>query len=220
MTIRLINALSSPYGRKVAIALIEKGIKHDVHYDVPWNDSTCVAQYSPLEQLPILVLDDGRRVFDSSFILEWLEVSYPQPPLIPADPAAALQVRFVKMLGERVMEAIHGITFELARAEPSSPYVERQSRKVRRGIEEIERQVGDRRPGQAEPITIGDIAVATTLLLVPFLVEQGFVTDLEVLRWHLRHPGLVGFTEALAERPSFQATLPALMDVDLKSVVG
>ena len=32
---KLINALSSAYGRKVAIALREKGIAHEVQFDVP-----------------------------------------------------------------------------------------------------------------------------------------------------------------------------------------
>ncbi len=220
MTIRLINALSSPYGRKVAIALMEKRIDHDVQFDVPWNETTCVPQYSPLEQLPILVLEDGNTVFDSSFILEWLEFRYPDPPLLPVDPAAVLQVRFLKMLGERVMESIHGITFELQRADPSTPYVERHSRKVRRGLAEIERQIGVRRPSIAESITVGDITVAAMLLLVPFLIEHRFVPDLEELRWRERHPRLAVFADALAERHSFQATKPALMNVDLKSVVA
>ncbi len=219
ISIRLINALSSPYGRKVAIALKEKRIDFEVTYDVPWGEETCTPEYSPLEQLPILILDDGLTVYDSSYLLEWLEAHYPDTPLLPADPIDAVKVRLLKMLGERVMEAIHGITFELQRTDPSHAWVERQSRKVRKGIAEIERIIAPRTPGVSEAITIGDIAVGSTLLLVPFLIEHHFVPDLEVLQWRERHFALARYVDALAERASFRETQPALMDVDLKAVV-
>ena len=73
MNYTLINARPSPYGRKVAIALIEKGISYDVQYDVPWASGTCTPEYSPLEQLPILVSADDERIYDSTYILDWLE---------------------------------------------------------------------------------------------------------------------------------------------------
>ena len=220
MSLRLINALSSPYGRKVAVALKEKAIPFDVTFDVPWGDDTCVGKHSPLEQLPILILDDKTTVFDSSFILEWLEVRYPNPPLLPSDPEQALATRFLKLLGERVMEAIHAIVFELQRAEPSQPFVDRQSRKVRRGLAEIEATIERRHPVAGIEIDIGDIAVGTMLLLVPFLIRNGFVADLEVLRWQVRHPRLAAYANRLGARASFQETVPALMDVDLKSVMA
>lgn len=219
MSLRLINALSSPYGRKVAIALKEKAIQFEVTFDVPWGNDTCVARYSPLEQLPILITDDGATVYDSSFILEWLEVQYPTPPLIPSDVNQALETRFLKMLGERVMEAIHTIVFELQRPEPSQPFVDRQSRKVRRGLAEIESVLGQRQRVCGLEIDIADIAVGTMLLLVPFLIENGFVDDLEALRWSERHPQLVTYADMLMVRPSFCETVPVLMDVDLKAVM-
>lgn len=220
MTLRLINALSSPYGRKVAIAMKEKEISFDVTFDVPWGDDTCVAKYSPLEQLPILILDDGSTVYDSSFILEWLEIRYPERPLLPSDPEQALAARFLKMLGERVMEAVHALVFESQRPDPSQPFIDRQSRKIGRGIIEIDSLISRRRLIAGAGIDIGDIAVGTMLLLIPFLIEKGFVADLDVLRWWDRHPQLVAYTEGLAARPSFSETEPAMMDVDLKSVMA
>jgi glutathione S-transferase len=49
----------------------------------------------PLKKFPVL-LDDGRAVIESSVIIEYLALRYPGPVrLIPADPAAALEVRFL-----------------------------------------------------------------------------------------------------------------------------
>ncbi len=220
MALTLINARPSPYGRKIAIALKEKAIPFEVLYDVPWGDATCTPDHSPFEQLPILILDDGETVYDSSFLLEWLDYRYPNPALIPASPDDAIAARRLQMLGERLMEFIHSITFELQRPEPSDAWVDRQSRKVRRGLVEIERIIESRRPGPGESITVGDIALGTALLVVPFLIENGFVPALEVLQWRDRHPALAAYADALDERPSFRATRPAMMEVDLRQVMG
>ena len=49
----------------------------------------------PLKKFPVLV-DDGRPVIESSVIIEYLTLRYPGPVrLIPAEPAAALEVRFL-----------------------------------------------------------------------------------------------------------------------------
>jgi len=220
MTMRLINAKPSPYGRKVAIALIEKNISYDVTYDMPWGEGSCTPQYSPLEQLPILILDNGERVYDSSFILDWIDLVYPHPPLMPSATDALIVERRLKMLGERLMEVIHSITFELQRPEPGASWVDRQSRKMRGALAEIDRQVGARRPSEGKFLSLGDIAVGTTLLVVEFLIANKFVEPLKVLDWQNGHPNLVAYAEALETRESFQKTKPAMMDVDLKLVVG
>ena len=72
MSFTLINARPSPFGRKVAIALIEKDIEYAVRYDLPWGGETCTPKYSPLEQLPILIDEKGESIYDSTYILEWL----------------------------------------------------------------------------------------------------------------------------------------------------
>jgi glutathione S-transferase len=49
----------------------------------------------PLKKFPVLV-DEGRPVIESSVIIEYLALRYPGPArLIPAEPGAALEVRFL-----------------------------------------------------------------------------------------------------------------------------
>ena len=82
---RVISATPSPYARKVRIALAEKGIPFELATEVPWDSTTETPAYNPLEKLPVLVLPDGRGLYKSRFILEWLEAKHPEPPLLPAD---------------------------------------------------------------------------------------------------------------------------------------
>ena len=50
---------------------------------------------NPQGLLPALELDDGTVLAQSLAILEYLEESHPEPPLLPADPVARAQVRAI-----------------------------------------------------------------------------------------------------------------------------
>lgn len=97
---------------------------------------------------------------------------------------------------------------------------QRQSRKVRGALGEIDHRIGSRRPAIDASIDLGDIAIGSTLLVVEFLIANGFVPALDVLKWQESNPNLVDYAGALDQRPSFIATHPAMMEVDLKSVLA
>lgn len=220
MAFTLVNARPSPFGRKVAIALLEKGLAFDVQYDVPWGDATCTPEFSPLEQLPILILDNGETVYDSTYILEWLELRYPEPSLLPIDTEARVAAKKRQMLGERLMEIAQNLIFELHRPDPSEAWVGRQTRKLLGGFAELERLHTGRLMDQDSPIDLGDIAVSTTLLLFEFAVATNLSPIIDALVWRERYPALTQFVETLERRPSLLATQPSSMIVDLQATVA
>ena len=91
---------------------------------------------------------------------------------------------------------------------------------MRGALGEIGRRIGPRRPAIDASIDLGDIAIGSTLLVVEFLIANGFVPALDVLKWQESNPNLVDYADALDQRSSFIATRPAMMDVDLKSVLA
>lgn len=220
MSFTLINARPSPFGRKVAIALIEKGLEYTVRYDVPWGAGTCTPDYSPLEQLPILIAGDGEMVYDSVYILEWLEARFPTPPLLPGDVAARLAAKKRQMLGERLMEAAQSLIFEKHRPDPSQAWIDRQLRKVGGALAELERMYGARGLAAETALDLGDIAVGTTLLLFEFGLATGLIPETDELRWRGRYPALAAAIAILEQRPSFARTGPEMMDVDLQATVA
>ena len=220
MTLTLINARPSPFGRKVAIVMHEKGIGFDVVFDVPWGDGTCTPQYSPLEQLPILITEQGEYIYDSAYILDWLEARFPDPALLPVELDARLAALKRRMLGERLMEVAQALVFESHRPEPSAPWIDRQTRKVRGALGELERLYGDHAPRGDTLPDLGDIAVATTLLGLEFALASGLSPDIAVLHWRDSHPALNSAVSALDARPSFVATRPAMMEVNLQATVA
>lgn len=220
MTFTLVNARLSPFGRKIAIALIEKGLRYEVVYDVPWGESTITPDHSPLEQLPILITSDGETVYDSTFILEWLETRFPEPPLLPVDANARLEAKKRQMLGERVMEIAQNLIFETLRPAPSQPWIDRQTRKILSGLSELDRIYATDGIEKRATADLGDIAVFTSLDVFEFAVEQGLSPTIDALIWRERYPALTQSFMSMASRSSFIQTRPQLMDVNLSATVA
>lgn len=216
---KLVNSTPSAFGRKVAIALKEKNLAFEMVMDVPWNSQTIVPQHSPLEQLPILITDQGENIYDSMYILEWLERRHPQPALLPEDRDDILAVKRQQLLAERLMEIIVLVVFEEQREHPSPAWTERQRRKLRGGIAELSRLVGTRRPAIDEPIHYGDIATAAALSWFDFMLAHGLFAQVDEARWRQQYANLVAYVDALEARPSFVQTRPQMFVVDLPAVV-
>ncbi|MSP66883.1 MAG: glutathione S-transferase [Alphaproteobacteria bacterium] len=200
---QLISATPSPYARKVRIALAEKGIPFELITEVPWNPGTATPHYNPLEKLPVLLLDDGGSVYESSHILEWLETKYPTPALLPADADAALDAKRLQVLADGVCDALVLIIFERLRpaAQHSQPWQERQLRKVHGGVREIARSVGEREFAVGDRFGLADLAIGS---LLGFLSLRFAEFD-----WRAQYPDLAAYGDRLDARPSFRATKPA-----------
>ena len=98
----------SPYGQKVKIALLEKGVP----FEAPLPDaigsgatSGAFAEASPRGEVPALI-DGEIKVFDSSVILEYIEDRWPDPPLLPDTPAERARVRMLEDAMDTHFEAI------------------------------------------------------------------------------------------------------------------
>lgn len=217
MTYELINSRPSPYGRRVAIALLEKKVPFTIRFDEPWGNESCTGSYSPLQQLPILLTPRGEVVYDSVYILEWLEIMHPALPLLPSDSGDRLAALKLKMLGERLMEVAQSIIFESQRPDPSAAWLTRQVKKIDGGLAAIEDLLSSQVPDHAEPVNLGQIAVATTALVWEFAVSAGLSPDVPEFRWRDRYSRLTALVTTLAGRPSFLRTEPKTMNIDIQA---
>ncbi|KAI5272712.1 glutathione S-transferase domain-containing protein [Aureobasidium subglaciale] len=204
----LISATPSPYARKVRIALAEKQLPFTLQTEVPWDGTTQTPQYNPLEKLPVLIPKDGSpAVFESSYILEWLETKYPEKPLLPAHDQvdARLFAKKIQVVADGICDALVLAFFEKMRApeKQSQPWIDRQMRKVEGGLKALgdwaEQKQGEFLVG--DQLGLADIAV-------------GSVCGYMACRWpdHAwadRYPALKKHCDMLEELPSFKDTRPS-----------
>lgn len=211
----LISATPSPFARKVRMALLEKGIPFEIRNEVPWHSDTQTPQFNPLEQLPILVPPDAEPVYESTYILEWLEHVHPQPALLPADTPGILEAKRIQVLAEGVMDATVLLFFEKQRPSPSMEWTRRQLRKVAGGLRELDRRLGDRDVYVGSEFGLADIAVISVLGMQDVVEDTGVgaywrTLDAGMVPWRDGYPNLRRFETRHAERPSVKTTAPVM----------
>jgi len=84
----------SPFVRKVLATCEIKGLAYRIDSFVPFFGDDRFAELSPLRRIPVLI-DGDVVVNDSSVICEYLEEKWPQPAVLPDDPAARARARFL-----------------------------------------------------------------------------------------------------------------------------
>lgn len=93
---RLIGFFRSGAAYRVRIALNLKGISVEHafrHLRKGEQTSPDYLALNPQGLVPTLVLDDGTLLTQSLAIIEWLDETHPNPPLLPKDPLARARVR-------------------------------------------------------------------------------------------------------------------------------
>ena len=200
--LRLIATLTSPYARKVRIALAEKKIEYALVEDSPWLPDNAVAAVNPLGKIPVLVLDDGTRLFDSRVIVEYLDSTSPVSRLIPEPARQRIAVKRWEALADGVCEAASAIFLERKRPsrQQSKEWIARQRAKIDRGVVELAEELGERAWCNGEGYSLADIATGCALGYLDLRFPE--------IDWRGAHPNLVALAEKLAGRPSFADTAP------------
>jgi glutathione S-transferase len=92
----------STYSQKVLIAFHEKAVPFTpvILYPGDPEQRAQLQKLTPLGKVPLLVLDNGWKVPESTTIVEYLETHASGPRLIPEDPDLARQTRFHDRLGD------------------------------------------------------------------------------------------------------------------------
>ena len=109
MTRALYGHPFSSYTQKALIALYENATPFELRMigpDTPAHATEWLRRW-PMAKFPML-LDGERQVVETSIIIEYLQIAHPGPvKLLPADPMAALDVRFLdRFFDLHVMDAM------------------------------------------------------------------------------------------------------------------
>jgi len=203
---RLVIATPSPFARKARIALLEKNLPHEVVVHNPWQQTIAA---NPLGKVPVLFLDDGRVVHDSSVILEYLETLDAPPRLIPADPLQRVMHRQVEAIADGICDAVVLIVTERSRPaqKQSAEWISRQAAKIPKALDELEGLLRSQDSFTAHAYGLAEIATGCALGYLDLRYPD--------LDWRRGRPHLAALAGRLAERASFAATLPKAQPVSI-----
>ena len=98
---KLIGYFRSSAAFRVRIALNLKGIAVEHasrHLRKGEQSSADYVALNPQKLVPALVLDDGSVLTQSIAIMEYLEETHPEPPLLPKDPVGRARVRALSLI--------------------------------------------------------------------------------------------------------------------------
>jgi glutathione S-transferase len=142
---------------------------------------------NPYGKVPVLV-DDGTVIYESAIINEYLEEKYPDPPLMPGDPAGRARVRiWVDFANTRLQRAGGYIAHDYE--------VEKSKQELQQHLETLDREMRDREY-IAGAYSLADITY------VPFFTRleryQATIDD--------RVPHVKAWMERLLARPQVKAT--------------
>jgi len=191
----LLVASASPFARKCAVALRERGLTGIEEQAVAALESPPVlSSANPLVQIPALIFEDGSTLFDSSVICAFLDTLGDVPPLAPQHDWV---VRRREALGDGVCEMAVRLRFEQMRADgEKSPWWQARWREnIGRALDEAEADAG-----LQGAFDVGAIAWGCALGYLD--LRHG---DLE---WRSGRPRLESFHVRIAARPSFIDTRP------------
>ncbi|KAF8848649.1 glutathione S-transferase domain-containing protein [Acephala macrosclerotiorum] len=208
--LKLISATPSPYARKVRIVLAEKGIPFEPITEVPWDKTTKTPQHNPLEKIPILILEDGSSVYESHYILEYIEAKFPEKPMLSEDIDEQLFAKKVEVVADGMCDALVLRFFEIQRAQPSEEWKARQMRKVDGGFKALAEWVGDKDFIVGGKFGLADVAAGS----VCGYCDVRFAEYL----WRKTYPNIAKYVDKLAVRQSFKDTVPVGQKISDKIV--
>jgi glutathione S-transferase len=201
---KLLASPASPFTRKVRIVLAEKRIDCEMErVDVQPVDNP-VNPHNPLGKIPTLILDDGTALYDSRVIVEFLDNASPIARLIPEDNRERVAVRRWEALADGVTDAGILIRYESLRptGEQSPAWVGKQAARMRRGLVQMQAELGEKSWCVGDRYTLADIATGCCLGWLGFRKPAG-------IDWRAEYPSLAKHYDKLMERPAFAETVPA-----------
>ena len=184
--ITLYDADRCPYCARVRIVLAEKGVEYETVVIDLDDRPAWIYEKNPTGRVP--VLEEGAFVLpESAVINEYLNERYPEPPLLPADPA------------QRALARVRMFRFD----DLSKPYYT-----VRRGDDgarsRLDKELARLDAAlETQPFLTGPEFGLADIAYVPWILRARDRMQVDLHPF----PALVGWVEGLAGRPSIAAEI-------------
>jgi len=199
--IKLYDFKSSPNCQRVKVVLAEKNLPYEiVPIDLQKKEQKTLEylKLNPYGKVPVLT-DDSTVLYESLIINEYLEEKYPNPPLMPKDPAKRAKARILVDYGMAHFDsAYQKLRMELMKEakEQSQPIIDGAKADLKKLLQRFEEELG------TQEYLLGEFSLVDADLLPRFTRLEGFkvLPDASL-------PRLGKYLERVKARPSVKAIL-------------
>lgn len=197
---QLFYAQTSPFVRKVLVIAHELDIADRIEKRVsgahPVDRVADVVRLNPLGKIPLLVIEDGRVLYDSSVICEYLDATF-GGSFFPRD-GRRWEALTLQALADGMLDACMLARYERVARSPEKSWqvwIDAQLAKVWSGLSEIELT----NEGFAQHLDIGTVTVGCMLGYLDFRFPT--------LDWRKDHPRTADWYGQFSQRDSMKATV-------------
>lgn len=199
--IKLYDFKSSPNCQRVKVVLAEKNLPYEiVPIDLTKKEQKNpeYLKMNPYGKVPVLT-DDNTVLYESLIINEYLEEKYPNPPLLPKEPAKKAKGRILVDYGMAHFDsAYQKLRMELMKEakEQSQPIIDGAKNDLKKLLQRFEEELGD------QQYLLGEFSLVDADLIPRFTRLEGFgvLPDSSL-------PRLGKYLERVKARPSVKAIL-------------
>ncbi|NIO10299.1 MAG: hypothetical protein GTO40_20765 [Deltaproteobacteria bacterium] len=203
MSITLYDYGPSPNCQRVEIALHEKGLPYDiVPVDLKKREQKKpdFLKLNPYGKVPVII-DGDKVLYESCIINEYLDETYPNPPLMPKDPFQKARIRVLIDYGLNYIQpqywALRAEMYVKTKDEERDwNVVEKTTTELRGLLQHLEQALGDK------PYFMGEFSLLDIALVPRFIRMENFgvmpATSI---------PRLGSWLQRMKERPSVKTNL-------------
>ena len=196
---KLLYASTSPYSSKVRMAAIYAGVVIEAVAVKTEDKPAELIDANPLGKIPVLVLDDGRSIFDSRAIVQYIN-RLSRNALFPRNPDKRLDAEVLEALADGICDCALSMGYE-RRARPEEmvhqPWLDRQWAKITTALDRLNANP----PKLPRKITAGQIALRACL---------GYLALRFAGKWERGRARLVRWAARFDEKfPELKGCIPA-----------
>ncbi len=202
--VEIVGFPQSTYVRVVRMVCEEKGIEYELKPAAPHSAEVCAIH--PFGKIPVM-RHDGFELCESKAIATYLDLAFPGPRLIPAQPRqAALTEQWVSLVnsvmdGTMIRHYLFAYIFpKTADGTPDRALIEKVMPAVVEQLGLIDRTLASNEYLAGDAITLADLNLLPILYYVQRFPEGAAALE--------KLPHLAAYYRRAATRPSFERTIP------------
>ncbi|XP_039590435.1 glutathione S-transferase omega-2 [Polypterus senegalus] len=128
--VRLYSMRFCPYAQRARLILVAKGIKHETININLKNKPDWFFEKSPFGSVPVIECPNGKVIYESAIICEYLDEAFPEKTLMPSDPYEKAKQKMLLEHYSKTVPYFYSIAAALRNKEDASKQEEEFKKKL------------------------------------------------------------------------------------------